>query len=366
MALNLFRYDTWVKTAQGPAIPGAQVFVCLQPANVASAPPTPLAPVFSDPNGSVPITQPILTDGFGHADFYAVAGLYTLIIAFGGKIQQVYVDQSLGGAGTNPSGPSLILQTNGIPNTQQSILNLQGGVGVSLTSDGSGNVTINGAALQTNGVANTLQSKLNLKSGTGITLASDSLGGVLISGGSSGGGALGKWTGNWGGFSITSSTQVGSTIPFQYGVNFTNFNVLVSQGTPTSTQGKFYNVQSSGGNNGSGYDEQAANFTLGILQDWFVKATLVGATSSRYWIAIWDGAEGPTTQLNTLTPAANLVGFRWDSVTGGNIRAVCQTSAVNQTVVDTGVAPSATPQTFEIVPTTNGTAMTFYINGVLV
>ena len=105
--INYFRMDGWVKTVQGYAVPGAQVWVCLQPANVASVPPSPLVNIFSDHSGLVPITQPILTDGFGHYDFYAQPGTYTIVIAIGGVISQVYPDQSIGGVG---SGTGLVAE----------------------------------------------------------------------------------------------------------------------------------------------------------------------------------------------------------------------------------------------------------------
>lgn len=142
---TFFRYDTWVKTTLGPAVPGAQVYVCTQPANVASAPPSPLALIYSDPLGLVPITQPIITDGFGHANFYALPGLYTVVIAFGGLIQQVYPDQSLGGVGTG--GNALLLSTNGVPNANQFAQNLVGGTGINISDDGLGDITIASASV---------------------------------------------------------------------------------------------------------------------------------------------------------------------------------------------------------------------------
>lgn len=149
MAANVFfRYDTWVKSATGPAVPGAQIYVCTQPSNSSVVPPTPLAATFSDSGGLVPITQPLLTDGFGHADFYALPGLYTVIVALGGVIQQVYIDQSLGGVGTAGGGGGapaggLLLETNGTPNANQLVLNLQNTDGsVLLSEDGNGNTTI--------------------------------------------------------------------------------------------------------------------------------------------------------------------------------------------------------------------------------
>ena len=140
---NLYRTDGWVKSTLGPAIPGAQVWLCSQPANIAATPPSPLVPIFSDPGGLFPITQPIMTDGFGHYDFYTLPGLYTLVVAYGGQIQQVYPDQSIGGVGTgSSSGTALVLQTNGTPNVNQLLQNLTGAGSVSVFDNGNGTISI--------------------------------------------------------------------------------------------------------------------------------------------------------------------------------------------------------------------------------
>lgn len=183
--LNLFRSDGWVKTSLGPAVPGAQIWLCVQPANVASAPPSPLVPMFADPGGLVPITQPILTDGFGHYDFYTVAGVYTLVVAYGGTIQQVYPDQSVGGVGSGGGG-TLVLQNNGAVNGDQLLLNLTGAGSVTVSDNGAGTITITGTvftgpAFKTNGVTNTTQSILNLTGAGTTTVASDAFGNVTIS-----------------------------------------------------------------------------------------------------------------------------------------------------------------------------------------
>lgn len=175
---NIARTDGWVKTSQGPAVPGAQIWVCLQPANVGSLPPSPLANIFSDVNGLVPLSQPVITDGFGHYDFYTQVGVYTVIVGLGGLVQQVYPDQSVGGASS--SGTALNLQVNGAPNANQLLLNLVGQNSVSVVDAGNGTVNITGSVFQTNGVANTLQTALNLKNGPNITLTSDAFGGVTI------------------------------------------------------------------------------------------------------------------------------------------------------------------------------------------
>ncbi len=180
---NQFRTDGWVKSVQGYATPGAQIFVCQQPANTTSLPPSPLANIFSDVNGLVPITQPILTDGFGHYDFYASAGVYTIVVALNGVISQVYPDQSVGGAsGTSGAGggTALNLQVNGTSNVNQLLLNLVGQNSVSVSDAGNGTVNIIGSVFQTNGTNNATQNKVNLISGTGINVVSDLLGNVTI------------------------------------------------------------------------------------------------------------------------------------------------------------------------------------------
>lgn len=73
------RRDEYVQDAQGRALSGALVYYCTQPATT-TIPPTPLASVFADIAGTIAITQPIVTDGFGHAVAYANNGiLYTVI-----------------------------------------------------------------------------------------------------------------------------------------------------------------------------------------------------------------------------------------------------------------------------------------------
>lgn len=114
-----FRRDDFVKSTIGPAISGAQVFVCTQPANIptslsAAVPtPTPLANIYSDPNGLVPITQPILTDGFGHSDFYVLPGTYTIVVYLSGKLQQSYPDQTIGLSGGISAGTGITIN-NGV------------------------------------------------------------------------------------------------------------------------------------------------------------------------------------------------------------------------------------------------------------
>lgn len=135
---SFFRNDGWVKSAQGAAVPGAQIYVCSQPANVDTVPPSPLADLFEDAEGLVPITQPILTDGFGHYDFYVAPDTYTVVVAASGVIQQVYIDQSIGLAG---GSGSVELQVNGVDNESQEVLDLADSDTITFEDLGGGQVT---------------------------------------------------------------------------------------------------------------------------------------------------------------------------------------------------------------------------------
>lgn len=92
---TFFRIDGWVKTTQGVAVPGAKVYVLAQPANL-PYPPSPLISTYSDSAGLFPLLQPIITDGFGHYNFYAAPGQYTIAVYIGTALQQVYTDQLVG------------------------------------------------------------------------------------------------------------------------------------------------------------------------------------------------------------------------------------------------------------------------------
>src|SRR5258708_26465112 len=105
---NYFRYDSWTKSSMGPAVPGAQVFVLSQPANLppmltTSIPPSPQLTVYADVNGLVPLQQPIITDGLGHVSFYLLnEQAFTLAVYLGGRLQNFYPDQFPMGANGAP------------------------------------------------------------------------------------------------------------------------------------------------------------------------------------------------------------------------------------------------------------------------
>ena len=89
------RVDGTVYSQRGPVIAGAQIYAVIQPANL-TLPPTPLLPVYADPNATQEITQPITTNGLGAYDFYADNGLFTLMVVNAGQIVQVFPDQEAG------------------------------------------------------------------------------------------------------------------------------------------------------------------------------------------------------------------------------------------------------------------------------
>ena len=96
--MSLPRFDSWIRSTIGPAAAGAQVFICTQPA-VVSTNPTPQAQLYSDSAGLVPITQPLVADGFGHVYCYIASGSYTVVVVYSGSLVLSYPDQAIGVGG---------------------------------------------------------------------------------------------------------------------------------------------------------------------------------------------------------------------------------------------------------------------------
>lgn len=78
----------------GNAQSGVSVYVCTQPANTGSIPPSPLASLFADSAGATSITQPVQTDGYGHAFFYTAQGEYT-IVYYSPQIEEVILTDQI-------------------------------------------------------------------------------------------------------------------------------------------------------------------------------------------------------------------------------------------------------------------------------
>lgn len=109
------RDDRWLADAQGRALAGAQVWWCLQPASTSSLPPSPTAVIYANLAASLTLTQPVFTDGFGHAFAYMDDSvLYTVVLnhPLFGPNPVVLIDQAIAGGG---GGGTSVTAFAGIP-----------------------------------------------------------------------------------------------------------------------------------------------------------------------------------------------------------------------------------------------------------
>jgi hypothetical protein len=96
--MSAFRFDGSITdSGTGVALQGIDVYVCTQPAVTTTTPPSPLASLFSDSAGTVPLANPVVTDGFGNFFFYAATASYTLVYydPQGRMPTQIFPDQSV-------------------------------------------------------------------------------------------------------------------------------------------------------------------------------------------------------------------------------------------------------------------------------
>jgi len=114
--------------------------VCTEPAS--GTPCTPLASIFSDPALMVPLPNPFTGGLTGQYTFYAAtSGTYHIQISGNGILPYDLAYVTLGGTGGG--GASILLQTNGVTNGLQTILNLVPGTGISLVNTpATGNVIV--------------------------------------------------------------------------------------------------------------------------------------------------------------------------------------------------------------------------------
>jgi hypothetical protein len=114
-----FRRDDWVTDAMGNAISGAGVYVTSQPSTPGSltkqgyVPPSPLVQLYADPAGVTPVTQPVLTDGYGHAFYYAASNIYTVTYYSPQIRQTTLADQVIAGVVAPISSTALSGAQNG-------------------------------------------------------------------------------------------------------------------------------------------------------------------------------------------------------------------------------------------------------------
>lgn len=142
--MPLFRYDGVVllNAPTYQAMGDVDVYICSQPSNANQAnpnttpvPPAPLATIYADASGT-PLANPVETDLNGHYFFYALPGIYDIVVQDpNGRLTstQIYLDQTIGIAA---GGGALAFQTNGTPNADQSLLNIAAGSGISAVNTG--------------------------------------------------------------------------------------------------------------------------------------------------------------------------------------------------------------------------------------
>jgi hypothetical protein len=88
---------------------------------------------------------------------WVAAGQYAYTVSVGGANFGPFFITAGGSGGGGGGGPTL--QTNGVPNASQSLLNLKSGTGIVITSDGAGGVTVSSSITPTapGGASNSLQ-----------------------------------------------------------------------------------------------------------------------------------------------------------------------------------------------------------------
>ena len=340
-----FRSDGWVKSALGAAVPGALIYVCApQPANVAFLPPTPLAPIFADPNGLVPIAQPILTDGFGHYDFYVGPGLYTVVVVNAGKVQEVYPDQSVGNVGTGTSNTSGLIPGNNIT----IIGNVISAIGIP-----------SGLALQTKGVPNVFQNLLNLSSSDlSVTVTDLGNGTVNLQVPVVAPPSISTLFQNIHGFSVSAGVGAGFT-----GTGITLISgSSVTTSAPTATDTAAYRPTSSGASYLTDNHDCAS---LGSLNQMWTRFALQRTTFTRNWIGFSPTTNTQANALASNLPSANLFGFRFStSAVDTTWKCYASPDGISTTIVDTGITPDANFHLFSIV--SKAGVLTFFMDNVLV
>lgn len=131
--MSFGRYQTaQLQTALGQAVAGASVYFLSQPATVSSL--SPQAQIYADAAGTQPLTQPLLTDGFGEFVAYLAPGLYTVVYISEITGQLVYADQNIAIGGGTSGSTTFDEIGSGVNTTATMVV----GSGASLTPSGGG------------------------------------------------------------------------------------------------------------------------------------------------------------------------------------------------------------------------------------
>lgn len=220
--------------------------------------------------------------------------------------------------------------------------------------------------LETGGSPNSNQSLLNLVAGTGITLV-NSAGTTTITNAGGGGGLgfsgnyhnLHQMTWNRGGVAaqISASYQINNGPAATNNDPSSTIPISVTWTLSVGTQQAI--VYDTGG-------DSLYQWTLGVLKVSTINVRTDSNTSVRYWLGGMSGNVALyKTELDTDTPAISFVGFRFSTNAGDTAYQCVACTSGSQTTVSSGVAYDGTlNHTFQIVP--SGAAVKYYIDGTLV
>lgn len=137
------------------------------------------------------------------------------------------------------SGGAIALQTNGTNNGSQSLLNLHAGSNMTLTDNGSGQITFDasgggsGITLQTNTVNNGSQTLLNLVAAGALTLVDNGSGTVTITGTAGAARAIGMAFGSTGTGASNLSAGATQYVTVPFACDIQGWNLTVDAGTAT-------------------------------------------------------------------------------------------------------------------------------------
>lgn len=209
------------------------------------------------------------------------------------------------GSGTGVGGSAIALQTNGVPNTIQNVLNLKNGTGIIIVSDAFGGVTINSTGGGSGNLSGTLTSGI-IPFATGVntlsdgSLTDDGAGDIGIVSPITTGLNLFIGTGQ-GGFSLTVSDSPG-TIVLQNGSGET-----LTLGNDTALATSLFRIL--------GPTLTHGLVTLGENSIFTGKLTFAGSTSGNASISVADAAGTPNTLL---FPTSTGIAGQLMSTDGGN------------------------------------------------
>lgn len=209
-----------------------------------------------------------------------------------------------------------------------------------------------GILLQTNGVNNGDQNLLDLVAGTNVTITDDGVGNVVIaaSGGSAGNGPR---TRNWRGW--TSDGGDGLTPNSGQGCTPATGSSSLTGISPTATKPMMLAIGSTTGSNtlesflaDSDSHTADASISLGTLGLYETQMSLQQLTTCRLWLGLGNGIKSGANFWKSNTPPEPTIGFRYStSVPDTNFQCVV-TDGTTQLTVDSGIVADTAPHIFGI------------------